>query len=183
MLGLIFKPMHQSSSQHPVTQGILYSPPQLNLISLLLFLFLRPCLNGNGLTRTIRSCLHIDQSVLSLILYLSSLCCTSRGHWILCSRSEVSLILKTQLTGFLLLVPPVFFSPCFFVLSPPLHTSTLSDNSYLSGYPSIHLPTPLPPEHSISLSHFTQQNAFSIQVSPLFFCLNLSSISLLTILS
>ncbi len=127
MLGLISSHMHQSSlSQHPVTEGILFSLLRLNFISLLLFLL-----------KTISEWewLICDNSQLSTHLSIHSFIsllplCTSRDSVTsLLQLYTVSFISKTPHDFWTCILQLVSLSQCPFVLHPPLHTSTLSDNT------------------------------------------------------
>lgn len=111
----------------------------------------RPYLNGSGLTLTVHSCLHIYQSILSSIFYLSV---HQEAPLPLCYRYRVLFFSKTPHKMLFLfffstcILLPVCYSRCPFVLHPPLHTSSLLwQHSYLSGHPSIfkhHLSSPFP---------------------------------------
>lgn len=111
----------------------------------------RPYLNGSGLTLTVHSCLHIYQSILSSIFYLSV---HQEAPLPLCYRYRVLFFSKTPHKMLFLfffstcILLPVCYSRCPFVLHPPLHTSSLLwQHSFLSGHPSIfkhHLSSPFP---------------------------------------
>lgn len=138
--------------------------------SVICYSFWRPYLNGNGLTLTIHSCLHIFQSVLSSIFYLSLLSCTSRDPLLACSRAP-SLLLLLCTVSFVSETPHecccfyyyLHLGTCFFLLSSfILHFTRLpSLTTQLSVWSSIHPQTPFPPEEPISLSlHSTDSFLF-----------------------
>lgn len=185
--------------------------------SVICYSFWRPYLNGNGLTLTIHSCLHIFQSVLSSIFYLSLLSCTSRDPLLACSRTPSLLLLLLLLlpctVSFVSEKPHECCCCCFyyylhlcylflpsFVLYPPLHTSTVPDNTAIClvihpssntfptwrahfSYPSFnrqlsfHLTSSLSHFFHLSLNHFfiIASLCHLALFSPLFFiCLPLS---------
>lgn len=125
----------------------------------------RPYLNGNSLTLTIHSCLHIYQSILSSIFYLSLLSCTSRNCTLADAASvhTASFVSKTTHKCFCLRLVTCLCSQCSFVLYPPLHTSTLPDSTAIclvihpssNNFPTwtVH-PVSLPPEAFTRLFSF-----------------------------
>lgn len=133
MLGLIFSLMHQSSlslslSQHPVTEGIPFSLLQLNFISLLLFhvktLSEWERLNSDEPQLST----HLSRHSFINLLPASSFLYINRPLTLCYRYTQVHLPQKKHHTNV------VFFfatccSQCPFVLHPPLHTSTLFDNT------------------------------------------------------
>lgn len=98
----------------------------------------RPYLNGNGLTLTSHSCLHIYQGILSSIFYLPLLSSTSTGRSLSATAIHRFIYLKKNTTQML------FFFFCYLLLSVSLcpspstsHIYSLWQHSYLSGHPSV----------------------------------------------
>lgn len=84
LLGLIFSLMHQFSPACSLSASCYrrrqtYFPRGTVAPSVFCYSFWRAYLNGKGFTLTIRRCLHICQSVPSLIFYLC-LFCAWKGH-------------------------------------------------------------------------------------------------------
>lgn len=141
--------MHQSSLSlflSILLQKASYFPCCSWISSVFCYSFWRPYLNGNGLTLTIHSCLHIYQSTLSSIFHLSIL-------FLYIKRASESLLpLYTQFQSFQKHHKNVFFLAFCYVfvsLSVPssftLHfTHLVSLTAQLSVWSSIHLQTPFP---------------------------------------
>ena len=137
MLGLIFSLMHQSSlSQHPVSEGILFSPLQLNFISRLLFLLKTLSewerLNSDNPQLSTRLSIHsfINLLPVSSFLYIKrppSLARRRYAQFHGFQTRHTNVCCFFFFSTYVLLL--VCFSPCSLVLYPPVHTSTLPDSA------------------------------------------------------